>query len=515
MNNFFGYIRVSTARQGVHGVSLQEQREAIARHAERYGFQVVQWFEERESAAKRGRPIFSRMVKDLLRGRASGVIIHKVDRSARNSGDWADLEQLLDRGINVQIANNALDLSTRGGRLTANIEAVVAADYSRNLREETKKGFYGRLKQGLLPMPAPLGYRNIGGGKPKELDRDVAPLVKQVFELYATARFGFHQLLTEIRKMGLCGRGGKPLTLNGLSKLLKNPFYAGLIHIHKTGETFKGVHEPLIPATMFERVQDILQGKVNTRCQRHDFLLRRRIVCKDCQHTLIGETHKTFVYYRCQTRACPTTAIREEAAELAIRNTLLPLQLTKQERRYCYQHLEQFRADRSRRQDEIVAGLELQLSQLSDRLVRVTDAYIDRLIEKDIFEQRKTALLMERRMVEESLAEWRNGERSEADELQEFLEQGNSAYSTYISGNPDEKRELVDSVTSNRLLNGKSLEVMLASPFDLIANRAIKQDGSPSRGIPRTWARLFKNLLKAIHRRQAEMAHSPILRANA
>jgi hypothetical protein len=44
---------------------------------------------------------------------------------------------------------------------------VVAADFIRNLREETKKGFYGRLKQGLFPPPAPLGYPGCGGGKPK------------------------------------------------------------------------------------------------------------------------------------------------------------------------------------------------------------------------------------------------------------------------------------------------------------------------------------------------------------
>ncbi len=52
----------------------------------------------------------------------------------------------------VHFANESLDLQSRGGRLSADIQAVVAADYIRNLREETRKGFYGRLKQGLCPM---------------------------------------------------------------------------------------------------------------------------------------------------------------------------------------------------------------------------------------------------------------------------------------------------------------------------------------------------------------------------
>ena len=506
MNTFFGYVRVSTARQGEQGVSLQQQREAIARHAQRSGFEVAQWFEEQETAAKRGRPVFGRMLKLLQQGRARGVIIHKIDRSARNLKDWADLGELIDQGIEVHFANESLDLNSRGGRLSADIQAVVASDYIRNLREETKKGFYGRLKQGLLPMPAPLGYRNIGGGKPKEIDPQTAPLVRQVFELYSTARFGFPQLLVEIERLGLRGRSGKFITKNGLSKLLNNRFYTGLIHIAKTGESFAGVHEPLISNALFDRVQDILHGRTNTRTQRHDFLFRRRLVCKACWHTLIGETHKSFVYYRCQVRACPTTAIREEAAENAILSRLIRLRLHPEEQRYCLQELAKLRADASKRQEEIVSGLQLQLGQIEDRLTRLTDAYIDRLIDKDTFEQRKTTLLMERRQLEDSLLQWQGGKHSETDELQEILERGDSAYSAYNSGNVPDKRDLVDTITSNRLLDRKSLEVALSSPFDVIASRTQTSDGSPRRDIPRTWRVLLQKLTHTLTTSQQNLS---------
>jgi DNA invertase Pin-like site-specific DNA recombinase len=147
MERYFGYIRVLTVKQGEQGVSLQEQRDAIARYVERNNLTIMEWFEERETAAKRGRPIFAKMLKLLKRGKASGVIIHKIDRSARNLK--ADLGQLIDEGIDVRFSQESLDLNTRGGRLSADIQAVVAADFIRNLREETRKGFYGRLKQGL------------------------------------------------------------------------------------------------------------------------------------------------------------------------------------------------------------------------------------------------------------------------------------------------------------------------------------------------------------------------------
>src|SRR5690348_10759918 len=186
---YFGYIRVSTAKQGEKGVSLQEQQSAISQYAQRYGLTISQCFEERESAAKRGRPVFAQMLRQLKNGKACGVIIHKIDRSARNLKDWADLGELIDSGIEVHFANESLDMNTRGGRLSADIQAVVAADYIRNLREETRKGFYGRIKQGLYPLPAPLGYLDMGKAKPKEPDPAKAPLVKKTFELYGSGRY--------------------------------------------------------------------------------------------------------------------------------------------------------------------------------------------------------------------------------------------------------------------------------------------------------------------------------------
>src|ERR1035441_3168767 len=167
MKTYFGYVRVSTARQGERGVSLQEQRDAILRYGERHQLEISRWFEERETAAKRGRPIFNEMLKLLRSGKSSGVMIHKIDRSARNMKDWAELGELIDGGVEVHFVNESLDLASRGGRLSADIQAVVAADYVRNLRDETKKGFYGRIKQGLYPLPAPLGYLDMRQGDRK------------------------------------------------------------------------------------------------------------------------------------------------------------------------------------------------------------------------------------------------------------------------------------------------------------------------------------------------------------
>ena len=124
MKGYIGYIRVSTVKQGTKGVSLQEQRDAILRYAEWNQLNVAIWLEEMETAAKRGRPVFNQALKFLRGGKAQGIILHKLDRGARNLRDWAAIGELSDQGIDVHFVTESIDLQSRGGRLSADIQAV-------------------------------------------------------------------------------------------------------------------------------------------------------------------------------------------------------------------------------------------------------------------------------------------------------------------------------------------------------------------------------------------------------
>ncbi len=132
---YFAYIRVATVKHGEYGSSLAEQRDAIEAYAARHGLQIAEVCEERETAAKRGRRTFSALLERLKAGEASGLIMHKIDRGARNARDWADLGDLIDQGVDIRFVTDNFDLTSRGGRLSADIQAVIAADYVRNLRE--------------------------------------------------------------------------------------------------------------------------------------------------------------------------------------------------------------------------------------------------------------------------------------------------------------------------------------------------------------------------------------------
>lgn len=493
---YFGYIRVSTAKQGAKGVSLQEQQSAIGQYAQRYALSIVQWFEERESAAKRGRPVFAQMMRGLREEKAHGVIIHKIDRSARNLKDWADLGELIDSGVEVHFANESLDLNTRGGRLSADIQAVVAADYIRNLREETRKGFYGRLKQGFYPLPAPLGYLDRGKAKIKEPDPAAAPIVSKAFELYATQQYSLHRLLVEVSRLGLRNRQGRPLSVTGLSTILNNPFYMGLVRVRRTGELFPGAHRPLVSKFLFDRVQKILQGKTVDRIVRHNFTFRRLVRCASCSRSLIGELQKGHVYYRCQTRECPTKTVRAEVVENAMGRVTDLLELDREELEYVRSWTENANSRNVVLHEEELQRSRLRLDGVRHRRNRLTDAFIDGVLEKPLFEERKNALILEEKEICEKMQSLESGNSDGLRRLERFLELIKSASFTYKNANPDEKRELIRNLVSNLKVIGKNVSVEPKEGVQLLVNRPRTSYGAPSRGVHRTWNRLLKKLLK-------------------
>jgi DNA invertase Pin-like site-specific DNA recombinase len=492
--DYFSYIRVSTQRQGQLGTSLAEQQTAIERYAQRYNIRISRQYEERETAAKQGRPVFLDMLKALRQGEASGLIMHKIDRSARNLKDWADLGSLIDKGIEVLFANESLDLNSRGGRLSADIQAVVAADYIRNLREEAKKGIYGRLKQGLFPFQARVGYLDAGGGKPKKLDSVQAPLVKKAFELYAGGDYSLSMLTEKMYSLGLRNKNGHMVCENTLNDILKNPFYMGLIRIKTVSELFIGKHKAIVPKILFDQVQDVLTGKNVKKKIKHFFLFRRCATCRLCQHSLIAENQKGHTYYRCQTKVCTQKSIRQELIETKVLKTFQDLQFTDEEYDFLETEILSYEQQEPRRFEEIKKQLLLELSQIKTRLAKLADAYVDEVFDKETYAEKKNELIIRQREIQERLCIEKCEQSHYLDDLREFLEPLKSLYLSYKKADANEKREMVQLVFSNFFVEGKSVSIKLKKPFDEVLNRASPRNGGPLYCNPRTLKNLFKKL---------------------
>ena len=153
------------------------------------------------------------------------------------------------------------------------------------------------------------------------------------------------------------------------------------------------------------------------------------------------------------------------------------------------------RGDAAGQRQERTTALKLRLSQVDDRIGRLTDAYIDRPIEKDLFEARKNTLLSERLGLEAQIASWHDGKRDASEELAKFIERADTAWLAYKGGTIEEKRDLLDVITSNRIIDRKIPTIMLSLPFRALAERTKTADGGPRRDIHRTWSLLIPQMM--------------------
>jgi DNA invertase Pin-like site-specific DNA recombinase len=446
MISCFGYIRVSTQRQG-EGVSLEAQRTAIEQCAQQRGLVVTEWFEELETASKAGRPVFNNMVGRLKRHHAEGLVVHKLDRSARNLRDWNTVSELMDLGITFHIATEPIDFSTRGGRMTADFLAVIATDFSRNQREETKKGLNGRLLQGLFPFKAPLGYLDQGKGKPKVPCPERAPMIQAMYELYQTGEYSLKSLHIEMERRGLRNHFGSTLSLHGVEKILSNPFYHGQILIVRTGETFDGIHEPIVTQTAYKRVQAIKAQRCGPKVSKHRHAFVGLFRCANCEGPLVPERQRMNVYYRCHRQACSMTTIREDRLDVAIRKDLARLQLTPIT-------IKKMRLDWESGSilDDLNAQRRSLASKIEDRqskISRMADLLIDRSLDQNTYDEKKKEFGFELSCLQGQLDGLPNPQ-DVRHEREEYVETMKSLVATYDMGNTTERRQLLRNTFSAR-----------------------------------------------------------------
>ena len=452
-NQCFAYVRVSTVKQG-EGVSLEAQREAIERYANQHKLTVTSWFEEKETAAKQGRPIFTDMVKALKAGKAQGLIMHKIDRSARNLRDWATVNELQDSGISVHFAAESVDFASRGGRLTADIQAVIAADYIRNLREETKKGIRGRLKQGIYPFNAPLGYLNNGAGQPKTICPEKGPLVRKLFELYASGSHSFKSLVTAANEIGLRGSKNNPIGQTLIENMLSNPFYVGLIWMKTENKTYQGKHEPLISLKTFDQVAAVREGRSVKKRVKHDHRFRRVFSCAECGNGFTAEIQKGRTYYRCHTKGCAALTHREDALEASLCSELRKLALVSINEAGLRQAIAQWTPlDAEKVNQGLIAAKLAEIEQMKDKLL---DALLDQTIDKSTYETRHHRLLVQEKEVVKK-QENRQRACSLKHKTLELFELFKNPYYTYSIANNVEKRRFLEILFSNRAVKGRKL----------------------------------------------------------
>ncbi len=338
------YLRVSSKEQAekggeAEGFSIPAQREGCKRKAQSLEAPVIEEFVERgESAKTADRPELQRMLEFVKDNRVKYVIVHKVDRLARNRADDVAINMAIRQaGAELVSVSENID-QTPSGLLLHGIMSSIAEFYSRNLATEVIKGTTQKAKNGGTPGRAPIGYLNVRRtvegreARSVEIDPERGPLMAWAFESYATGEWTIRRLLAELTARGLTtapGRKnpGRPLVVSHLHKLLRNPYYMGLVRYRDV--IYAGKHEPLVTPEIWHEVQKILAAKYLTgeKDREHPHYLKGSIYCGQCGARLIVNHAKgnggTYEYFVCGGRqrdpaSCKQRALRIDRVAAAI-----------------------------------------------------------------------------------------------------------------------------------------------------------------------------------------------------
>jgi hypothetical protein len=191
---------------------------------------------------------------------------------------------------------------------------------------------------------------------------------------------------------------------------------------------------------------------------------------------------------------CPKTSIREDRLEELLITHIDALTLSESEIILLREWIADRRMTSKAARDEEVRSASLRLDSLRARMSRLTDLLLEGSIEKPVFEEKQKELLWDEAKLRQRLAALESGHGGALDETERTVELAKDASLLYKQANPETKRELLRGLLSNLTVSGKNVDVELAIPFRVIANREKASYGRPNRGTCRTLGSILDQL---------------------
>ena len=183
-------------------------------------------------------------------------------------------------------------------------------------------------RSGLWPSFAPIGYQNTTGPDGKRVitpDPTTASAITQLFSWFATGNYSLKTLATKARAEGV-QLDNRKVHKSIIHQILRKRLYNG--DFDWDGTTYHGTHQALVEKHVWERVQQLLDGKQRPRKIKHDFEYAGIVHCGHCGCNLVGEIKKQkYVYYHCTGNKgkCAEPYTREEQLHQAIKEVLQAL----------------------------------------------------------------------------------------------------------------------------------------------------------------------------------------------
>ena len=478
------YVRVSSNEQKQEGYSLESQVKFLMDYAQKNNLDIIETYMDVESAKSPGRIHFGHLVEFLKTQsllppgskRCQTVLVEKTDRFYRNV---EDLVTIRDLGVVVHLAKEGVVMtpSSKSHETFAHgLNVLLAERFSRNLSEETIKGMLEKAQQGVWPSQAPIGFANIEGPAKKRIiiqDPVLAPLVKRMFELYATGMYSTNELSKEAAKIGLVHRKSRrKLTKAVMWDILNNPIYYG--DFYWKGVLYNGTHEPIITKELYDNVQKALNKRSScpTGRQKHDFLFQGMLTCGHCGCAVVAEIHKDkYIYYRCTHNRgkCPDKYATEEKIDEQFMQSLNEIKIDDDVVAWIVSVMGASTAESMKQREAQSKALTQQKQRLEGRLEKMYMDKLDEVISEEEFTRLSKKFRSELTDLKFNIEQLAGEMEVSIDNGKRVLELAQKAATLYSAQIPGEKRKLLNMVHSNSTWAGGILTANYRKPFDIIA----------------------------------------------
>ena len=429
------YARKSTDVEDKQVLSIEAQVTELRTFAKNEGLEIVDEVIEKKSAKNPGRVIFGEMLKRIEKGEVNGIVSWHPDRLARNSVDGGQIVYLLDIGKleSLKFPSHWFE-NTPQGKFTLSMAFVQSKYYVDSLSENTKRGLRQKVRNGIFPSLAPIGYINDSRTKTIVVERKKAKTLKRMFEKYAKGNQRLEDISHFLAKAGIVSRSGKPISKTRVAFVLANPFYVGLFKYG--GEIYEGKHEPIIAKKLFDEVQEVLKqrGQPERKAKNEPQAYCGLIRCTSCGMMITGE-HKfkrqkngnvhEYTYYRCTKKnksiRCPESAVRQHEMDRQLSSLIKKVTLPKDWAEELTRLADEEFKNSAKSLTDDVKEREEKIQKLSLRLERLLDGFLEQDIEKEVYRKEKAKLLSKKKSLQGEIQSLSHRQNDWLEPFQEWL----------------------------------------------------------------------------------------------
>ena len=452
-------------------LSIEAQLAELREYAKKENLHVVREFVESKTAKEPGREIFNDMLARVENGEAEGILAWHPDRLARNSIDSGRIIYLVDTGKIRELKFPTFWFDpTPQGKFMLSIAFGQSKYYVDNLSENIKRGIRQKLRNGIWPAWAPLGYKNDKERRYIVVDKEKAKCIRKAFELYATGKYPLSEIRKIINAAGLVGKKDKVLSVSNYQYMLKNPIYYGVIRYN--GEIYDGKHEPIITKKLFDRVQEVMRQKSKPKGKKlKPYIYRGVFRCGECGCFITTETQKGYNYLRCTKRkiACFQPYTREEKVTEQIRTEIQKVSLCSTWAEKCIAELEQEQTEKAQAESSFAQKMRDELAEIECKLDTLLDLVLDSRISQEEYANKKHKLINRKKELQQDLAAFERKSDNRFEPLIQFIKAANQAENIALRGNPEQCRDFLKKIGSNPRIAERRLALDVKIPFKIAA----------------------------------------------